>query len=382
LVNYLLVLSTQDKEFPIIIRLGFRPISTNVLLIIILFQLVLSGCSRSSVQQSGEHPSLAPTQYASQNPFVAKVEATNRGFSAKNQRPDGAFPIPVPLDGSLQNPAWSPDGNSLVFTHFKNGYNLDPADLLVFDMNTLEIHTLVSDGTSNVNLPGSVWNEVTGKIVFASSRDPHDEIYVIAADGHPGQEQRITNFENQMAYEPAFSPDGKFIVFETHPLETEDQGMIVIRKSAGAHAPIPLTHSGEDCRQPNWSPAGNRIVFQCFADGLWNLWTISPDGTKRKQITSGNGDNTDASFSPDGKWVVYSSDQGNLASANLFIIPVSGGTPFQLTHSQSYDGAPSWSPDSRWIAFESSRNDPEESEGTQLWLTATPWLFVLLTSSP
>jgi TolB protein len=72
-------------------------------------------------------------------------------------------------------------------------------------------------------------------------------------------------------------------------------------------------------------------------------------------------------FSADGRFIVYSSDQGELPFANLFTIPVSGGEPEQLTHYNGYDGAPSWSPDGQWIVFESSSGDPDEG-GTALWL--------------
>ena len=103
---------------------------------------------------------------------------------------------------------------------------------------------------------------------------------------------------------------------------------------------------------------------------------MGPDGGDPQQITAGPGDKTDASFSPDGRWIVYSSDEGDLAYANLFIIPVTGGPPTCLTTYSGYDGAPAWSPDGRWIAFETAPQDPGEAGATTLWRVPVPEQFI------
>ena len=84
-----------------------------------------------------------------------------------------------------------------------------------------------------------------------------------------------------------------------------------------------------------------------------------------------SGDKTDASFSPDGQWIVYSSD-ATLTYANLYILPITGGSPTRVTYYSGYDGAPSWSPDGSSISFESYPGDPDGSAGTTLWVIAAP----------
>ncbi len=294
---------------------------------------------------------------------------------ASNIRADGAIALAIPASGSLQNPAWSPDSGELLFTRFVNGYNIEPADLLIFNLTTELTRTLVSNGSGNVNLPGSAWNRVTDYIAFSSSRAPHDEIYTIYAGGQMNDEWQITNRSNRAAYEASFSPDGDWIVFESHPLDVEGNGVITKYKTDDSQPYQALTSAGDDCRQPNWSPAGDLILYQKFVGGQWDLWTMTPDGGDAHQVTGGSGDKTDASFSPDGKWIVYSSDEGGLDYANLFIIPSGGGESTRLTTENRYDGAPSWSPDGRWIAFESASGDPNEVGGTSLWKIAVPEQF-------
>ncbi len=294
------------------------------------------------------------------------------GSQSGEDRQDEAILVSISENGSLQNPAWSPDGGSLLFTRFTAGYNSEPADLFVIDLGDNSQRTLVSDGTGNISLPGSVWNGASDKIVFASTRAPHDEIYVIDENGVPGDEVKLTERADRVAYEPSFSPDGQWIVFESHVLDVENDGIITRYKADGSQPYTALTDASFDCRQPNWSPAGDLILYQRYTGGQWNIWMMNTDGTNQTQITSGSGDKTDASFSPDGQWIVYSSDEGGLDSANLFIVSVAGGNSTRLSFFSGYDGAPSWSPDGNRIAFESCPGDPDESAGTSIWIIDVP----------
>ena len=58
-----------------------------------------------------------------------------------------------------------------------------------------------------------------------------------------------------------------------------------------------LTGTQEDCRQPNWSPRGDYILYQKRAGSRWSIWVYDIAAkTHRLATAAGDGDKTDASF--------------------------------------------------------------------------------------
>lgn len=289
-----------------------------------------------------------------------------------DDRPDGAIRLTTPPAGaSDQNPAFSPDGSSLVFTRFEEGYNDGPAGLFLLDLNSGQISRLTpAEDQDNVNLPGAAWNAASDTIVFASDRSEADDLWRIAPDG--SDLDRISTHTGLPWYiEPSWSPDGQWVVFEaSRPGDSADGRVGEIWKIRSDGIDLTQLTSGFDDRQPNWSPAGDHILFQrrVLPDGQWDIFAIAPDGSDLQNLTdSPNIDETDASWSPGGSCIVYSTDNGGLPVPSIFIID--GGQQTQVTFSNSReDSAPSWLPDGKWIAFESHEGDAPAA----LWRIAVP----------
>lgn len=294
-------------------------------------------------------------------------------------RSDRAIRLTTPPgSASDQNPASSPDGTRLVFTSFENGYNEGLAGLLLLNLNNGQITRLTPvEDQDNVNLPGSAWNGGNDRIVFASDRQEADDLWRIAPDG--SDFSRITTHAGMPRFiEPSWSPDGQWIVFEgSQPGASEDGlvGHIWKVRSDGSSLAQLTSDPAYDDRQPNWSPAGDRILFQrrALPDGQWDIYTMASDGSDPHNVTDDpTASDTDASWSPGGQCIVYSTDHGGLPVPNIFVISARGGQPVRVTLSDTHeDGAPSWSPDGKWIAFE-SHEGPGEDSPSALWRIAAP----------
>ncbi len=301
----------------------------------------------------------------------------SRSEDSPGERSDGALLIYAPaLPASAQNPAFAPSGDTVLFTIFFKGYNAGPAGLYRVSLADGSRSALLYEPDyTSVNLPGSSWNAATGRIAFASDRQDKDEIWTMGASGQALF--RVTHHGSGAHFiEPSFSPDGQWIVFESAADGSDNRRRSTIWKVRADGTGLTRLTAGEtDDRQPNWSPRGDRILIQRReANGGWNLYTMLTDGTGFTQVTTGSAENTDASWSPDAGWIVYSSDYGDLAAPNIFIVSASGGTPIHITRDDNHeDGAPSWSPDGKWIAFESHR-DSSASTPSTLWRIAVPTL--------
>jgi len=108
-----------------------------------------------------------------------------------------------------------------------------------------------------------------------------------------------------------------------------------------------------DARQPAWSPDGATIVFQSYRRGSWDIWSVGRDGGDARALTSGPFDDREPHWSPDGGQVAFSSDRSG--DYDIWTLDLRTGDTRQLTHHPANDFAPAWSPDGREIAFVSRR---------------------------
>lgn len=103
--------------------------------------------------------------------------------------------------------------------------------------------------------------------------------------------------------------------------------------------------------KPTLTPDAAHVVFSYEGD----LWKVSSDGGDAFRLTAMDGEETNPSISPDGKWLAFSSNQ--FGNYDIYIMPLSGGKIKQLTFHQASDMVSSWSWNSKNINFTSGRHN-------------------------
>jgi dipeptidyl aminopeptidase/acylaminoacyl peptidase len=120
----------------------------------------------------------------------------------------------------------------------------------------------------------------------------------------------------------------------------------------------------ESIGNPSISPDGKQIVFtRTWVDktkDLYrsNLWIVDTDGSRVRELTTGDRDDSSPVWSPDGKRIAFLSDRDG--TAQLFVMYVDTKEVAQLTHLEQAPTGFKWSPDSKQIAFTAfvADNDP------------------------
>jgi len=119
--------------------------------------------------------------------------------------------------------------------------------------------------------------------------------------------------------------------------------VILLSAALAQAAPVRLA------RHPDYR--AGKIAFSYLGD----IWVAGEDGSAAVRVTDHTGRDVYPKFSPDGKWIAFSSNRHG--DYDVFVVPASGGAARRLTYHTGNDEVVGWSRDSQFIVFRATRGD-------------------------
>ena len=188
-------------------------------------------------------------------------------------------------------------------------------------------------------------------LVYSGSNGESRQIYLQSVSGQtPLDLSRDTTVDDD---QPAFSPDGEQIAFRS----SRNGGGIFVMGRTG-EAVKRVTHMGF---HPSWSPDGAQLAFTTENVELYPQNVVGQSGLWIVKVSTGEmqrvyeGDAVLASWSPHNQRIAYTHRLGNPTQSAIWTIPVSGKNPKPVTSETATNWNPVWSPDGRYLYFSSDR---------------------------
>ena len=265
--------------------------------------------------------------------------------------------------GEHADPVWAPDNNRFYFLSEQGGtfnvYSSSTANpekvekITSFKTHPVRSLSIAADGTLCFGYDGELYIKKT-------NGNPHKLKISIVAEETLNNQLRLLNTGLRSTN---VSSDGKQIAVEM-------RGEIFV-SSVDYKYTKRITQTPEGEAGASFSPDGKTLVYASARNGMWDLYTAEPLREEEKNfynatlieekilLKSSKFDRTTPQYSPDGKEIAYIEDRCRLMVYNIEKKEIRQVTDGQYHPSSAGDIKYEWSPDSKWFTIQYTANKHE-----------------------
>lgn len=251
----------------------------------------------------------------------------------------------VPVFGGQQRGLFSASANGILAIHSKAEMLAQPVWV---DLSGKFLDPLMEPAM--FVLSGSMRMSSDGRKVALGITDPTDgtdNIWVHDLAKH--QTTRLT-FEKLIAHHPRWSPDGSRLLYTSNRVGTPQIFSIA---AAGVGEAEQFFSSDYSEIAESWSPDGRYLIFGRSSmenTAEWSLWVLPLTGEKKPYplFPASHSQQWGATFSPDGKWIAYVSNESG--DSQIYIIPFPDART-KVHVSKNASDQPRWSRDGRQLFY-------------------------------
>jgi Tol biopolymer transport system component len=284
--------------------------------------------------------------------------------------PDGTNPVPIAAEGIERAPAYSPDGTTIAFwsrprddPHQTSARLPVTFALYLADADGSHVRRIAAGQRFSINaLYPVAWAPDSARVAFAADDGSGDDVWTAGADG--SRPLRLTN-EDLSAFGPAWSPDGRWMVFTE---DSETLHRIVLIHADGddrvvLHEQRVIGSLEQDAAFGGalaWAPDSQRFVYSRGRDlaapseqpYAMYLVVATVSGDEKTIAVDPGGGLIFPTWSPDGSRIAYL--KGSSPAEAHVVDPENPANDQVVGRCFVGDGglnAFGWAPDGRWIVF-------------------------------
>jgi TolB protein len=225
-------------------------------------------------------------------------------------------------------PRWSADSSMIYYLSYRD----DSTDMFTIDLKSREIKPFSQ--IPGLNIPGGVSPD--GKeMVLTMSRGENPHIYLMNLET---KKLRQLTARYGVESSATYSPDGKYVSYISNI--SGNPQVYTMELETGRQKRLTRMNW---CDSPKWSPSGEWIVFagRIYPSDPIDIYLVDITGSQRRQLTSNEGDNEDPSWSPDGRFISFTSTRNK--KREIYVMDADGSAPHLVADIEGDSFTPDWS---------------------------------------